>query len=368
MISIFVLVLSLSGSSSQYPSAFAYALPSSSSNVTSGKLTSSSSSSSRGETKSTSSGKALNFKGFSSSKVIIEATITKNDKKNISPRHHGLTKFIKEKMFEEGQGEGSSSSSSSPSLSSLIKWLENDELSNPTILGSKNIKQVSENLFDCIQPSVSWFGLDIIPVFVSHISRQTRLLKDDVSTSLSISNLPKLPFSTRGGTDAKHTSYSKDFLDDASTTHYTTTSSNENEYKIEVEIKDSRTDLGNLDQKRVGKSAKLVKKLMETCKFKGKNTIICRRIVQQPYPDGSSNDNRCTSNDGDSENEVWEISSDLAIELKIPLPASKLIILPPGFNAIGSRIVRRICNQRGQETLNEIKSQYFKWLSSTSSA
>lgn len=276
--------------------------------------------------------KELFFKGTSSSKIFIE-----NSSKTV---HHGGG-------VDHVLRWSSSLSSSSLPQSSFIEWLENDKQSNPSLLASHNINEISKDIFDCIQPSVSWFGFDFVPVFVCHISRERRLKNEK---ELSKSTPSKLPFGVtpRGGNGKKRRRLDSSHIDSACCVD------DQYDYKVQVEIKDSKTELKNNEQK-VGRVTNLVKKIMEKCQFKGISTLTCRRLEKKHQNVQKS------SHVGD-EVEVWELSSDLTIELRIPLPVSKLIVLPPGFNTIGSRIVRSICNERGKLYLKEIRSQYLNWL------
>lgn len=190
------------------------------------------------------------------------------------------------------------------------------------MIGTPNIRQVSEDTYDCIQPPISWFGLDLVPVFVNQISRNslldTTLKRSSTNTNTSISSAQLRP---------KHKCH---------------------EYTVNVEVKDSRTDLK--EQNKSGRMVNIVKNLMEKCQFRGTNTIKFKRrplkAVDNMTKDGYT----------------WEICSDLSIQLTIPLPKSRFILLPPGFNVIGSRIVKATCEQRSKETLEELKKSYTEWL------
>ena len=276
--------------------------------------------------------KALIFKGTSSSKVFI---------------HHSSQTVNGGEADHVPRWSSSLSSSSSMPQPSLIEWLENDKESNPYLLGSHNVKGIAENVFDCIQPSVSWFGFDLVPVFVCHISREGRL-KNAKELSKATPSKPPLGFSPRGGHVKNRRTL--ELSHDESTCSF----DDQYEYKVQVEIKDSKIDLKNNEQ-NVGRAANLMKKMMETCQFKGINTLTCRRLENK-------HQNSQKNSDASDEVEVWELTSDLIMELKIPLPVSKLIVLPPGFNTIGSRIVRTICNERGKLFLKEIRTQYLNWL------
>ena len=55
----------------------------------------------------------------------------------------------------------------------------------------------------------------------------------------------------------------------------------------------------------------------------------------------------------------YTLEGDLKLTLTINLPP--LLPLPPGFNAIGSKIVERTCRQRLQQNLNDISDAYLVW-------
>ncbi len=83
----------------------------------------------------------------------------------------------------------------------------------------------------------------------------------------------------------------------------------------------------------------LVANIMKKCSFRGGNQIqLCR---------------------SDEEDNVWELSSNLSLMLTIPL-GSRLMLLPPGFQSIGSRIVRATCDKRVKENLAKLKEEYQK--------
>ena len=53
---------------------------------------------------------------------------------------------------------------------SLLKWLKSRE-SDKALLGTDNFKYREDGLWDCLQPPVSWFGLELKPIFVNSIDR-----------------------------------------------------------------------------------------------------------------------------------------------------------------------------------------------------
>lgn len=57
----------------------------------------------------------------------------------------------------------------------------------------------------------------------------------------------------------------------------------------------------------------------------------------------------------------WLLTANLQLTLDVPL--SKLLLLPPGFNTVGSRIVTRTCASRLLGTLENLKDSYWQWAS-----
>lgn len=55
----------------------------------------------------------------------------------------------------------------------------------------------------------------------------------------------------------------------------------------------------------------------------------------------------------------YDIEGDLELTLTIKLP--RILPLPPGFNAIGSKIVERTCKERLKKNVLDIKAAYIEW-------
>lgn len=55
----------------------------------------------------------------------------------------------------------------------------------------------------------------------------------------------------------------------------------------------------------------------------------------------------------------YHIEGDLVLNLTIKLP--RILPLPPGFNAIGSKIVERTCRERLKQNLVDIEAAYIEW-------
>mmetsp|Transcript_8879 Transcript_8879/g.11158 ORF Transcript_8879/g.11158 Transcript_8879/m.11158 type:complete len:306 (-) Transcript_8879:453-1370(-) len=258
---------------------------------------------------SSSSSKGLLFKGESISKLIIQEEAEEEifDQSTDQFKLKSLTATTSESTSTTTKASESSLIFSS----SFIDWLEDGTSSNPHILGTTNLVKVSKDTYDCIQPSISWFGVDLIPIFESQILREA----------------------------PKHHPTSA------------TISSTSSTYQIKVKIKDSRTDFGNTS--RESKTSKLMKSLVEKCKFEGVNIVTCKSM--------DSTRSSSTSSSSSSSPRKWEITSELRLQMVLQLPNSRFFILPPGFKSIGSRIVKKTCEKRSKETLEELKKEYKNW-------
>merc|ERR1712038_182752 len=220
-----------------------------------------------------------------------------------------------------------------------IQWLDDRESSNPLILGTekKKIKQISKDTFRCTQPSISWFGHHLVPVFVNQISRRS-------------SSLSSPPAMARMGKSSNYAGRRREQDMDDQDYDY--------EYTIRVQLKESSTDFGPRAEKKQGKTISFMKQLMEGTKFGAVNVIRCRR-----RSDVFSKNDAGEAGSSSDRKRVWEVSSDVALEMSISLPNSRLLHLPPGFNAIGSRIIRRTCRKRSEEALQALKNEFLNWSS-----
>jgi hypothetical protein len=57
--------------------------------------------------------------------------------------------------------------------------------------------------------------------------------------------------------------------------------------------------------------------------------------------------------------EGWILRADLSLTLSIPLPP--FLPLPPGFNSIGSRIVKSTCKRRLETFVSDLQASYLDW-------
>eukprot|EP00429_Kryptoperidinium_foliaceum_P032127 CAMPEP_0176135512 /NCGR_PEP_ID=MMETSP0120_2-20121206/68748_1 /TAXON_ID=160619 /ORGANISM="Kryptoperidinium foliaceum, Strain CCMP 1326" /LENGTH=253 /DNA_ID=CAMNT_0017471229 /DNA_START=45 /DNA_END=806 /DNA_ORIENTATION=+ len=116
-------------------------------------------------------------------------------------------------------------------------------------------------------------------------------------------------------------------------------SRNTGSHLVEVQVIDSRTDIlgtGNANQ--------AVGSLMSKAKFSGQS----RFRVQE---------HRRTAT-------VMEV--DLKLGLHVPLPP--FVLLPPGFNSIGSSIIKRTGRSRTEKLLRDLERAYFEWAAAESGA
>ena len=163
----------------------------------------------------------------------------------------------------------------------LPDWLLSSE-SDQFFLGSNNVRERPDGQWDAIQPSVDWFGLDLVPVFVMRLERS--------------------------------------------------------ESKVSTIITEARSEM---ESGRDTTTGNLVARLMKKSTFRGGNSVVWREI---------------TSNN----KEGWVLTADLSLTLVIPLP--RFLPLPPGFNSIGSRIVKATCRKRLESFLNDLQQAYIDWV------
>jgi hypothetical protein len=181
------------------------------------------------------------------------------------------------------------------------KWLISQK-AHPFLLGSNDISQVSDGFYKSVLPSISWFGMDIIPTFFQKITVLSQNL-DDYNDG--------------------------DIKDD-----------NVNEFlQVKITIEDSEVNvLKSNETKSTMFGSKLVEKLMRRWSFTGGNDLSCFRYMQ---------------NDED----FLELSSELSLRLDLPM-SSRLMSLPPGFLSIGNRIVQNEADKRVKESLLNLVNEY----------
>lgn len=106
---------------------------------------------------------------------------------------------------------------------------------------------------------------------------------------------------------------------------------------VTVEVVDSRTDVLNPNNP----ANQVVGSLMARAKFSGASRIQARGKGQ-----------KC------------QLVVDLTLTLHVPLPP--FVLLPPGFNSVGSSIVTRAGKGRTQKLVQDLKVAYCEWASTTS--
>ena len=172
---------------------------------------------------------------------------------------------------------------------SLSKFLSSDE-SNKILLGTDNFSSAStaagDVIYECIQGSVAWFGLTLIPIFINRIER--------------------------GATAGSFGSQEQE------------------EGRVITSIEEARTDVQG------GGLGSALESAMKLSEFDGRTIVT--------WKEGKSS---------------YHIEGDLVLNLTIKLP--RILPLPPGFNAIGSKIFERICRERLQQNLLDTKAAYIQW-------
>ena len=179
-------------------------------------------------------------------------------------------------------------------LSAYLRSPDSDAL----LLGTPDHSYRPEDgLWECHQPPVDWFGMELAPVFVNRVDRPA-------------------------GADV-----------------------------VLVDLVEARTDvasasastsrIGEGSRARGGRRARAVGGLMERSRFSGSY-----ELRWAPTEAGGGG---------------WALTGDLKLELMVPLP--KLLPVPPGFNALGSRIVRSTCQARVDAQLAELRDSYLEWAS-----
>ena len=170
---------------------------------------------------------------------------------------------------------------------SLSKFLSSDE-SNKILLGTEKFSSAStaagDVIYECIQGSVAWFGLTLIPIFINRIER--------------------------GATAGSFGS--------------------QEEGRVITLIEEARTDVQG------GGLGSALESAMKLSEFDGRTIVT--------WKEGKSS---------------YHIEGDLVLNLTIKLP--RILPLPPGFNAIGSKIFERICRERLQQNLLDTKAAYIQW-------
>ena len=112
-------------------------------------------------------------------------------------------------------------------------------------------------------------------------------------------------------------------------------STNKNE--VTITLLDSRSEVEG------GRLGNTLASVMKKSKFEGRNTITWQENYDALLP----------------QQEDFLLDGKLNLTLTITLPP--FLPLPPGFNAIGSKIVERTCAERLKQNLNEVSDAYRLW-------
>jgi hypothetical protein len=160
-------------------------------------------------------------------------------------------------------------------------------------LGSDEVSKTGDGTYKAVLPSISWFGMELVPTFFQRISiRGEENDEDNNDTDTVI---------------------------------------------VKVSIEDSE-----VNAQKNSRMSGLVEKMMKTCSFQGSNEVKCTRV------------------DGHDGEKQWMLTSDFTLNLQVPL-GSRLMILPPGFNTIGSRIVKSTVEKRVKENLLKLAEGYHEF-------
>ncbi len=124
------------------------------------------------------------------------------------------------------------------------------------------------------------------------------------------------------------------------------TSSTRNGGSVVISIIDAKTEV-----QRGGTFGNTLASAMKRSVFEGRNVV--------RWEEHSTNAN--DQDDGTSK-QKYTLEGNIKLSLTIKLPP--LIPLPPGFNAIGSKIVERTCRDRLRRNLEDISSAYLQWANS----
>lgn len=195
------------------------------------------------------------------------------------------------------------------------KWLASKR-AHPHLLGTNNISQISEGLYKSVLPSISWFGIDIVPTFFQKVTLYENQEKDLVGDDDNDNDID----------------HSKSSL-----------------LQLNVSIEDSLIELIHPDTTTATttinsssssffSSTRLVQKIMEKCSFTGGNDMSCFRYNL----DGTDH---------------IELSSELTLRMVVPL-SSRLMILPPGFHSIGNKLFQKEAEKRVKDSLLHLVEEY----------
>lgn len=207
------------------------------------------------------------------------------------------------------------------------------EQANTLLLGTSNALQRDDGLWECLQPPVPWFGLEIVPAFV------TKLGKSHVSENKEQDESPY-------------------------------------NYHVNVSIVEARTDIrdnkinkndrdGSDTPLPPKKRANLIQNVMDGSTMSGSNMFTISPMVIPQSKEQALLLSKDYGTDTTDKTRVggWLLTSDFSLTLEVAFP--EYLPVPPGFNAIGSRIIKRTCTKRVKQNLIEICNAYVEWATAT---
>jgi hypothetical protein len=106
--------------------------------------------------------------------------------------------------------------------------------------------------------------------------------------------------------------------------------------RVTVSIIDAKTEVITNGSKRAEMANTAIQRVMKDSKFHGRS-VIKATCGESPV-----------------------LSIDLSLSLKVELPP--LLIVPPGFNTIGSSIIEKTSRSRSKQLLQELKQNYVEWV------
>ena len=219
-------------------------------------------------------------------------------------------------------------SSSTQRRLSFPKWLASKH-SHVHLLGSKEVSKLPNGQYKSVLPSISWFGMKLVPTFLHTIS------VEEMGIGMNMDN---------AHVASDYNDYENESEGDEGTPTFV---------KVVVTIEDSDVDISEGSE-----LGGFVEKMMKSCTFKGGNEMICIAEKRYSDEDGKGGQQQKYFYRDEMEGEdVWIVSSKLTLKLTLPL-ASRLMILPPGFNTIGSLIVKRTVERRARENLTQLVEEY----------
>jgi len=115
--------------------------------------------------------------------------------------------------------------------------------------------------------------------------------------------------------------------------------------KLIVSIVDATTEVIANDEnsRTANSSASVIQKIMKRSSFLGDATYTWKKRAGNP--------------------DAWILKAHLNLVLKVDLP--RFLLVPPGFNKIGSAIVNKTCKKQIEQSLKEMNIAYLEWVLNT---